>query len=374
MAEYESLLGDLSKDKKKDIREAALYSLSGVESESSVNRIFEVFNSKERAIAIEPLKLSKMPSVVDRLMEEAEKSFNCIINIKSEKPEPSEKEAIEYFLDILECLKWKREPQVFEFLKKCVEHPACLNRGKIKNEYGMERVVAAEAASNLIMFETGEAYDILVPMREGSMLPFSFEAALRSRSPEYVYENYSSYLQGAKKSLEYGQILRIIDSYTEFEPQYRWSDYDSAARNHRTNRIERYKITWDRRWVNLLAEKDELDVVCRMVRQNEPEAVIYLLKSLEKNKGVNNFRLVNIVRALFQGGYEKIKDVVMDVLEYNCKKNQYYMSYYMGELSNLLKLLPSECAKELEDFSLRYNNEASAKLFEAAQYLKAKNE
>jgi len=83
LPECEDVLLELSKDKKKEIREASLLSLADLGSEAAVKRLVEVFNSKERSIAVYPVKVSKARTISQMLLEEGEKLLEIIL--KSEK-------------------------------------------------------------------------------------------------------------------------------------------------------------------------------------------------------------------------------------------------------------------------------------------------
>jgi hypothetical protein len=109
-----------------------------------------------------------------------------------------------------------------------------------------------------------------------------------------------------------------------------------------------------------------------LLQKNDVRCTEYLLKKLETNKSFNDLHLKDIIKGLMQAQYPKIVRVILEVLEHNFKRTGHYIGYYFNDFARILRLLPSESARDLEDFASGCDNETAARLFEVAHYIKNK--
>ena len=383
--ECEPVLLDLTTDRKKEIREASLLSLAYLGSDTGVNRLFEVFYSKEGYAAVLPVKASNTKNISLRLVEEAEKVLEVILksekgsfSIFNKKEEPPSEEIINSFAVVLYCMEGKKDTEIFSFLKKCLEHTNHLQQFavNITNGYEHENTLARMAARNMFAIGTNEAMELLDSF-EGKyascLIAYSFKAALLLRDSQYIFDHYSRYLRNGRNSYEGREILDIMESCTDFERFYRLYDpFDTGLRNSEYNCLKIDDIKWDSRWLRVLENLDELILVCRLASGNDAKCIKYLLKKLETNMSFNDKYIRVILKGLIQAQYPEILEVVLKVLEHNFKGTGHYMGYYLNDFIKIIQLLPPECAEGLEQFAAGYNNDAAMKLFEAARYIKNK--
>jgi hypothetical protein len=381
------LLLELSRERRKEIREASLYALAHLDLEPAVQRLFEVYNSKEQSLALEPVKISKSPGITRMFLEEAEKALEILLrseqqgfSLFAKKVEPPAAEEIEKFAALLYTLEGKKGEAVFAFLKKCFSHSKHLQQFQVnrKIENNTDNTLARMTACNLLAMEMPEAYDLLdtaLRQYDSFLLGYCFEAAVRSREPDYVFDRYARYLKGGRKSFEGEEILRVLDGYVDFDNRYRLAETAGERMyNQRPARAGKDEIRWDRRWPKPLADIDELRLVCRLTSAGDKASVQYLLKKVEGQKDFNAPLNKDILQGLLQAEYPLIMEVVQLVLDYNFKRAINYLGYYVKDFTRVLRLLPKKYAKDIESFAAGYNNEAAAKLFEVAQELRGKKE
>lgn len=383
ITECEVLLHQLSSDRRKEIRVAALYALSGMHSDAAAKRLFEVFKGKERELAVEPVKLCSSGALTALLLAEGKMLFERFLSSEkgfalfAKKPDLPSKEEAEYFDIVLACLEGKNDPEAVDFLRTCLAHSKHLQQFKVQGEdkYGTDKTPAKTAASVLASFGTKEA-DMLLEETLGKynncLIGYAFEASLRNRTPAYVYESYSRFVRGGRHSYEEQVLLHIMDSFMSFDRRYRYmSAYAPFGGSNHNRGME---IEWDPRWLKTLIGADALKHVCKLADKAEPACIPYLLSCLEKHKSIEDDYLDDIIAGLMQADYQDITQAVLQVLAYNFKRTGHYLGYYLSRFLNVLKLLPADSAKAIEDFAKDCRDEAAAKLFELAYHLRNKEE
>ncbi len=383
--ECEELLLELSHDRKKENREASLFALAHLGSEAAVKRLFDVFNSKDRSSAVYPVKICRARKIALLLVEEGEKLLEAILksekgfSLFAKKVEPPAKEEVEGFAVILHCMEGKKEDEVFAFLVKCLSHTKHLHQFKIQAAgYGSQVSFAEIAAENILGIGSGEALSFLDSVRgkyDDVLAPYSFEAALRSRDAEYVFDNYARYVKTGRKSEEGGKILELMGLYIDFEKQYRLVDIFTPVRYiKKIDEDAKDKIRWDLRWLKVLAEVEESGLVCRLASPKAGWCADYMVRSLESLDGQHTNIMKDIIRGLLQVGYPDMMSIVSKAVEKFHKNSNYYSGYFFNDFAKALFFLPKECAKGMEALAIKQDNASAAKLYEVAQYLKNKEQ
>lgn len=371
LPECEDLLIELSDDKKKEVREAALYALGKIKSGSAVKCLFKALRGKDRDITLVPIKDNNSQEIAKSLLEEGEKSLELIkASDRSEnKSDPPAKQEVEYFSTVLDCMLGKEDKSILEFLKTCVDLSKKLIQFKLNNA---DNTIIRTAARNLLAFENEEAYAFLISTLgkyNNSIIEFSFEAAIRSRSPEYVFEHYSNQLKKGPKSFERSEIVRVMSYYSDFEEDYQIHDFYYSSRKAV---IDKYNIKWDKRWAKLLLALDEISLGSKLISKGDLDAVALLLDKLKEHNKFGDRHLTNIILGLFQAGYEKVRDEILNVLQHNFDNNKNYLGYYLEDFTEVIKLLPASDAQYIDDFASKHNNAGVEKLIDVVWYLKNK--
>jgi len=386
--EYEPMLLKLSKDRKKEIREASLFLLALLGSEAAIKRLSDVLNSKEGYSVVYPIKISNSESITRMLLDEAERTLELVLqsekvfSLSPKKTDALPEELIRKFTIILGCMEGKKDPKIFEFLSRCFEHAEYLQQFEIDRSYPIdtEYTLARMVAKDLLAFETNEALELLDSVRgkyDNWLLSYSFEAAIRLKAPDYVFNHYAPYAENGRESYEGSEILGILDSYIDFEKNLKLIDnYAAGVVDAFSSKPCRENIKWDPRWLKVLIDLDETELVCRLASGDDAKCIEYLLNKLDSNKDFNAPFLNDIVLGLMQAHYPEIMEVIKRILDYNFKGKgyleRYSEGYYFNNFARVLRLLPSEYGPVLESIASGYDNEASAKLFEVAHYIRTK--
>ncbi len=376
----ENLLLEYSRDRKKDVREAALFALSGIDTDNSIGRILEVFESKDRNSAIESIRQSKSERLTSNILVEAEKILEELLNHENsprtkssvkKEDKPSDK-AIDDFYIILQCLEGKRNEAVMTFYQKCLAFTKQLNTLKINRpyEYHTSTAIADNIAKNIFKLGTEEAMCLLESTRDrydNLLLSYAFAASVVYREPEYVFDEYSKFVKKGRKSTEGDAVLKVFDELLEFKGQYKLYVYDYNYYKRQFNNIDREKLVFDKRWLKLFIEMDEEALVCRMADKDEKRLTDYLVNKIRLYKDSGNKDLNQFFQGLLMAGFDDIIGLIKDVLDSNLSK----YTYYNTGVVQVLKLLPPRRVKEVEELALSVKNEAtSRRIFEIARMLK----
>lgn len=398
--EYEPMLLKLSKDRKKEIREASLFLLALLGSEAAIKRLSCIFNSKEYTIvfysnerysAIYPIKINNSDVIPGILLDKAEKKLKSILEYEqilspsSKSLEIPPNDIIRNFAFLLDCMEGKKDPKIFEFLNRCLEHEKHLKRYIVDISYpagtaysypmDTECTLAEMVAKNLLAFETNEAFELLDSVQgkyDNCLLSYSFEAAVRFKSPEYVFNHFAPYAENGRESYEGSEILRILDSYTDFEKNLKLVDNCVVgAVDAFSSKPCRENIKLDPRWVELLIDLDETELACRLAVGYNAKYIEYLLKNLKSNKDWIVPSLNDIVMRLMKAHDPEIMEVIKRILDSYFKVDGYLQSCFFNDFARVLRLLPSKYGPVLENYASFYN---SKKLLEIAHYIKEKTD
>lgn len=381
--ETEDILFEYSRDRKKEIREASYYALSKFNTARSINRLFEEFKSKDRDSVMGYIRNNSYKEVWRRLLQEGEdilvylKAFeksrdkeiekdakdnvkddakeDIKVSADKEKERLSIKTLTEYFGNIVECMIHKKDSRIYEFLKRCVH---IQSETGIFKENNMEDVIITTAAKNIISHENADAYDFLVSTfgkYRNIIVGYSFEAALLTKSPEYVFDTYSPLLQ--KKSFEKNEIIRIMRMYEGFYEVY--SNYSYEAKKCKHN------INWDKRWARDVLNSNQIDLGCKLITSGDKESIDILLEKLKNPDKVKAMEFSHIFMGLIKGGYSNVKEEIFKIVEDGFKNNRNYFGYHLYNIIDVLKHLPQNDLKELENIALKYNNKESQRFLNA---------
>lgn len=381
--ECEDLLQELSRDRKKENREASLFALAHLGTDTAVKRLYEVFGGKERDLAVYPMRLCKAIGIAFLLVKEGDQLLEQILKSEkvfspfAKKAEPPSPEILESFTVILECMEGKEDPEVFQFLKKCLMHAKHLQQFKISSSLqGVRDNLAKIVAENIMLIGSTQAMDLLESIRgkyDDILVAYSFEAAIRSTTAAYVFDHYARYLREGRNSQEGRGILEVMDQYIDFEEQYRLTDiYSYAQKYQRVAGVDENGIKWDPRWLKIFVDLDETSLVCRLITKKDGRVADYLAGKLAGIKEQDTKSMKDIIRGLLQAEYRDMIGIVKKTIDSYFKNAQYYSGYLFNDFVQVLRFLPKECAKGMEELALKQDNASAAKLYEIAQYLKGK--
>lgn len=310
-------------DKKKEIRSAALFALARLGSEPAAERLYHALISKDRELAIEPIRRCQSHSLTLKIIAHAEHALERIIQ------QSNVEEAAQQLLTDIRSLEGKQTAEVVLLLQKLLSAPEFIKT---------ETEAAQEAAAELLLdIDLPEAYQFAVSLHKafhGKFIAYSFKAALRILSPEDVYEQFHNDLRNKKQSAA-KTLLRAFQEETRWYPgRLEYEPFQEAEES----------IVWDPRWVQLFVELDEADLVCRLVQEPDANVIKYLTAKCEKQPQFNRGQTSNMLLVLFGMQEPRAPQLLMDILEKGGNKQYYYLD---REQLTLLSLLPREYADRL---------------------------
>ncbi len=381
--EFDDMFIEFTKDKKKEIREAALEAAEILDTPKITNRLIEIFEGKDKETALKTMRINPSKLIVNYLLEEAEIGLNKIFdrltsgNSISPKDEPVYKQEVEHFYNILSCMDGRKDECIFLFLKKCMEHTKELSQIKLRDvAFGQYATLAQMAAGLLLSMGTQNAYELLAESGNeynGLYLNYAFEAAIYVNSPAQVFEAYSGFFTiekpSAKPKTEAKTIIKVLRGLC-YSRELKVIEVDSPAAKAKPDSINKESIMMDTRWAPLLAKAGETDLAALLTSKGDEVTINHLLQCLESDKGRDLYNAMSKVKGLIQAGYPKTADVIIDLLDYNIKSKKYYLGYYIDQLAELVMLLPPENADVIIEYAKKCDHEGALKLIEAGEYLK----
>jgi len=322
--EQESFLLEQSKDRRKDIRRAALLALAHFSTASASDRIYEALTSKDREIAVDAVIASSDFQLALRVVEYARTAFGQL------KQERNNETILSSLQSSLSALDGCQLYEVLELLQELLSDQALLAKDQTRLQEAALRLLAG------LDFPEAKAFAIsLKDTKHPQFLACSFEAALHSLSAEQLYVQYSDYLGAKPKSLG-AAIINVL--YSELP-----SVYNKIARSEEVPASLR-----DSRWVNDLIQLDEPALVCRLAHEGDKGTIQYLTGICKEGSKAFRRHYDEALLALFYIGYKDAPELLKSVYTPERVDKMYYL---YDEQILLLGLLPSSDADWLAAFS-----------------------
>lgn len=378
----EEILLNLCKDKKKDVRQEAYFSLAEKSTTKGAERLMEAFRGKDFEMAVNPIRQDKSSYMSELIVDEGEKLLAAL------KPENPSLELLKKLAAILHCTTGRKDSNVFEFLKNTLTQNAYLSTLKIDNEikaitrvYNIS-IFSHYVAYTIMLLRTKEAYDFLDSVKDlykGELITYAFEAAIKGKTAEYVYDNYSPYVGKGKNSIVGQQTIAVLEKLVTFEDRFQKATSRSASNYYDYNYAEDInveeqssrKTAWDKRWLDLLMDLKQDEVVFKLANKDNSRCIEYMLTRLKKDQSLTKSRTIHILFGLAQAGYSELNDAIIETLK---QTDINRLGYYNYDAMELLKLLPSAYAKAIEEIAASVNYEyVKTNLLEVAEFIKSKS-
>lgn len=391
--ECEDLLLELSRDKNSRYFDDVLYALAHIGTDNAVKLLYEEFSRGNLDV---PINFCTSKEMIRLLVYDGEKLLEDIVALSeklssqtNEYDERQWKEKLKKFTYILGFLDGKKDPEILQFLKKCLEHTEYLLKfGKhriirflLHSFYRRNKFTIVEmAAESIMVFDSPEVMEYMESYGKkfnNELLAYSFEAAVRHRDPAYVFDHYSEYVMRGKKTDECRMILNVMYQFIKFKPQYRFDD-DDNYKNPRITGIDNTDIKWDQRWLEVFKEIHEFGLICRLITSGDSELCDYLMSVYYDRKKRGGARvevaITDIFRGLLQAEYPDIKKAIDVSIEfYNEYKSPYGGLISAYTILRIFELLPKDYAGYLRKHACMYEDEDFAvKLYELSLKLEGK--
>ncbi|MCR8630016.1 HEAT repeat domain-containing protein [Paenibacillus radicis (ex Xue et al. 2023)] len=345
-AEFEGRLVELSRDKKKEVRRAALFALAKHPSDKAIDALMNALAGKDYSIALEPIQDCLDDHLTARLLVHANELFNKVTEGTLDE------QTVERLATTVHCLEGRRTETVENYLISLVSNPS-FNRKETD-------AVREHAAKLLLHSERQEAYAFLRNLHtlpDQRLIAYSFEAALRDLPPATVYEDYSPQFRN-KEQFAAKELLRVM--YNRTQPlMYAWD------RAHK----ETADIQWDSRWVHVFVEINEEELVCRLADEQDRKVISYLADKWKVAPQMLKPRTASILFALYKLRYKETPELLLQSLEGAAARQIYYLD---RDWLSLIRLLPAKYTERLEKFAEKLTYESvKQQMLEVVESVKA---
>ncbi|WP_054958477.1 HEAT repeat domain-containing protein [Paenibacillus dakarensis] len=378
LASYEEYVPDLiewSRSKKKVIREAAYSALAENGSDEAVKRLYEASLGKDKELVNPALSHCRSALLTDWLVRDMAAELRKV-------PEAMEnKEMLEEIWTKVKRYLWSmhdKQSSELEELYRSVLEQYPLYMKKLGWVFLMN-----EAVSYMRRVDSSEARELLRHNAEQDMEHFKhsssfvqevFQKAVQVLPPEQIYEQYQGILvegftssplskaaKERKRLLETISDLVIDRRYKAFEEVMPFAGKDSYTYYVRMPSPEKMKAGWDKRWLELFIEQDEMALVSAFARPGHQAAEIYLLGKLKDSPEFRN-RFANlIVMGLVRTGIrdEKLFDALAAALEDERNKDCYMIEPFVF---NQLCRMPAIYEERIRAVLVNYEDTAEDQL------------
>ncbi|WP_127492289.1 hypothetical protein [Paenibacillus glycanilyticus] len=325
----EGFLLEQSREKRKEVREAAYYALARLASIPCQDRLFEAVASKDAELVIYPIRKCSALTLHKRIIAHAEEQLDRYSASEGKAREA----ALQQLHTNLRCLN----SHAHELAE--IAFPM-LGRLMATDEFmtADAGVVQDTAAELLLALESEPSDRFAIGLHsayKGKFIGYSFRAAFRQLSPAELFDRYADAIKGRSASAKLLQqaIQQIVHE------QLTGSD-------ERAETVP--EEAWDRRWVKALAGQDLTDLVCAFAHQNDRDVTSYLVSKLKDGSRVNDYRTQNVLLTLFRVGFKEAPELFMGLLENKTSRSFYYIDWRMKQL---FASMPKAYAPRLRAFA-----------------------
>ncbi|RKN75962.1 HEAT repeat domain-containing protein [Paenibacillus ginsengarvi] len=307
-------------DKKKEIRSAAYYALSRIGSDEAIRRLHEALASKDRELAIEPVRLCETFSMALTVIGSSEQLL-AQIESGEEVSRPAQQ-----LLANLRSLEGKPQPEVTELLIRLLSSAKF-----VASDTDDVQVAAADMLLDTRQPEADRFALTLDEKYNRKFISYSFRAAYRLLPAAELFDRFAPLLKSRRNKVGNDLIAAL------YKTEYDLDDPRSPG-----------QTAFDPRWVTLLAGIDEEELVCRLATGADREIEAYLLKKCKEKPNFGHFRTVRLLSALHRIGYGDMPELLMSILEGGGKRQLYYLD---DEQLGLLRQLPPSYGDRLRAFA-----------------------
>jgi hypothetical protein len=311
--------------------------------------LYRALDSKDRELAIEPIRQSSSAALAIRVVRHAEAALEQFLEGKNKD------ESVVRLLADIHCLQGKKLQEVLELLVKMLSSSAFIVQETDQ--------VQEAAIRTLLQLDMPEADQFAIEFQHAHnsrFITYSLRAAIKTLSPGEVFDLFAPEFKD-KKSAAAKDLLRTMEALIPPMARQVGGSSEEAAK---------WSRVWDPRWVQLMADLDEEELVCRLAHNPDKNIVSYLVKKCKVDPNFTKPRTVHLLLTLFSLGYKDAPELLMEALEQPGSRQTYYLDRLQ---TALLHLLPGSYAERLQKFaeSITYGH-SKKQVLEIAETLQAK--
>lgn len=343
---FEDDLLELSHDRKKEVRSAALLALSSNSSDKAVDRLMDALTKKDTEIAIVPIQKCDSARLTELLLSFGAELIDQFISKDNDAGTREKLGAV------IACFQTKaKDFFVREFIMKVLDN----------DQLDAKEIEPAWRSAAGILLETKDeiALAFLHELRERRphLIGYSFKAAFELLKPAELFDLYKGYLTQKRSK----NARELLQAFYELTP----NPIELVVFEQAIN-----KNKWDERWVQCFVELNEEELVCRFANQPDKKVVSYLVEKSKVAPQLRKPRTLHILYTLFRLGNRETPEILMSVLERATQQPFYYLE---REIELLIAMLPSSYADRLRKIEDKVNFENARKqLRELADHIAAK--
>jgi hypothetical protein len=361
--EYLPLVLEQSKSKIKALRAAALEALAEHDRPEVAQLFMELVTGKSLDLLAGPFRALRNRQVLLAMLDEGRRVNALLLKGDSQQ--------IPRFSEILDCLTYRAEEEVEEFLLNCLAGSDPLTRLKAATNSttsGADMVLVL--VSSLYGVGTPRALEAVLAKREElppGAFPQILRSALRTWTPDKVFVEFSPLLRGTKGAdkEKRAELHRVIAAaHGDDSSRYLGVNLDEAD----PGEAQALKNTaWDTRWLDAAIKADQATLVCCLARPNHPGALRYLLK-LGEEKQTSDPGMA--VRALVRCQYPKVTDFFLDRVTRQVQGAK-YLDSDLQSLFDSARLLPADDLPRLDAFAATLEEKFMERYLEALAPLRS---
>ena len=319
------------KAKAKDVRSAALTALGKSGADEAAKVLCDAIAGADLALAIEPLRLSRHPTVTSILLEAAEKQCDALIAGK-EKDAKRLGQQNERMGLLLECLRDREDERTESLLLRMFGHVGQLAviKGEPSGKDVIERLVSVMVVGpRNVQSALVDAHDTLPAESLGQ----AFTAACRSRKPAEVFSLFSPYLTARvnekKKNRDPAYAKREAIIGLLLQGRRRWY-HDPQEFSIAEN--------LDPQWLDLAVQLGRSDLVGVLAVPGHAGANALLIKLFREQLGKSrdDYEVTDLIEAMIRVGHPEATNATIELIQKHAKAKHPFAYYWFGYLIPLL--------------------------------------
>ncbi|MBW7475329.1 HEAT repeat domain-containing protein [Paenibacillus oenotherae] len=332
--EQEPFLLEQTSEKRQEVRLAAYYALARIGSDGAVERLYEAIRSKDRELAVAPVRQCVSTVLHERIIVQAEEDLERWL---SSEGEDRIRAAQQLHID-LRCLEGadkRLTGVVYPLLRKLL-----LSKAFIVTETETIQEAAAELLLELDTPEGNRLAIELQHMHNSRFIGYSFRAAYKQLKPSEVFDRFAGDLTGGSHAAK--ELLRTLESIVSGQLQLLTGDVDKVV----------LEEAWDPRWGHVFADKDLTELVCSFTHRNEPRIADYLIsKAKYGNSSWNDETMKQrVLLVLFRIRHKEAPQLLLDWLEKKAQRGFHYIDW---NTRCLISSMPKSYVQRLRTFAER---------------------
>lgn len=327
--------------KNKQLRAAALEALAEHDCPEVTTLFTELVKGKALDILAVPFRKLENKQVLKSLLEEGRRVFDLMTK--------GDAEQVSRYAEILNCLAYRKEPEIEQFLAGCLAQSDKLAKLKSpKAAVFAQTDMVFHIVAGLYNLGSPQALEAVLAKRDSlpsSTFPHVLRSALRIWSADKVFTEFSPLLEqkkgaGREKADELERAFYASSHGRGAALFNRYVPEDDETEDALT-------VTWDARWLDAAIKADRPESVCYLARPGHKSVVSYLLKLLEAK---SKLRLGLVIEALARCQYPKLTDLYLELVAKGTKGSKRW-DYDLQQLIETARHLPPTDLPRLEEFA-----------------------